>query len=278
MNTDIIVTGTKYATTQYSTLLDIFPIFIYNLRGMIAQMQLEKIKVISFDGDMTLWDFFSVMRHSLQYTLTALRNRFPGPATDQLTIDKMISIRNSTAAELKGSEGNLEKIRYQAFRHTLEYVGIEDDAFAETLNALYLKHRFEDIELYHDVLPALTKLKQYYKLGLCSNGNNYPERCGLSGIFSFTVFAQDVGVEKPDKHIFLEACRQADCTPANMMHIGDSLSNDVAGAQRVGAIAVWLNRDQILNDSDVHPDIEINSLTELSKLLAIPAAFESHKQ
>ena len=29
-----------------------------------------------------------------------------------------------------------------------------DDAFAAELNALYLRHRFEDIELYEDVVPA----------------------------------------------------------------------------------------------------------------------------
>ena len=35
------------------------------------------ISVISFDGDMTLWDFYKVMRHSLQQTLAELQRQVP---------------------------------------------------------------------------------------------------------------------------------------------------------------------------------------------------------
>ena len=245
---------------------------------MITNHQLLKIKVLSFDGDMTLWDFQSVMRHALQYTLCELRTRFPSPAASQLTIDRMIDIRNQTAAELKGKVINMEEIRYRAFRRTLWHIGIEDDEFAVTLNGLYLRHRFEDIELYPDVLPTLQILNQFYKLGLCSNGNSYPERCGLSGTFAFTVFAQDVGVEKPDKHIFQQAHWQAGCKPEEMMHIGDSLTNDIYGAQQAGAIAVWLNRDRAPNDTEIQPDMEIQSLTELVDILRVPAIPQSQQE
>ena len=83
---------------------------------MITKQRLGNIKVISFDGDMTLWDFYSVMRHALQFTLGELRKRYPGPSTDMLTINIMIDIRNRIASEYKGKGSNLEHIRYQAFR------------------------------------------------------------------------------------------------------------------------------------------------------------------
>jgi len=250
-----------------ASILDFVTVFTYTSDTMISKERLNTIKVLSFDGDMTLWDFDCVMRHALGYTLTALRKRVPGQATEQLTIDTMIDIRNNTASELKGKIVNLEEIRYQAFRRTLQYVGSDDDAFAAILNTLYLKHRFEDIQLYPDVVRTLRTLGRYYKLGLLSNGNSYPERCGLSNTFAFTVFAQDVGVEKPDRDIFLEACRQADCTPDAMMHIGDSLQSDVYGAQQVGAIAVWLNRQRVIGDEGIIPDVVIQSLTELIRIL-----------
>ena len=229
--------------------------------------QMSQIKAISFDGDMTLWDFEKLMRHSLAIALAELRRRFPGQATAELTIDKMIELRNAVAAELKGKIVDLEQVRLRAFKRTVEFVGCSDDALAAALNALYLQHRFEDVELYPDVIPCLDMLGQSFTLGLVSNGNGYPERCGLAGRFSFVVFPQDVGVEKPDAGMFRAACSRAGCASSELMHVGDSLETDVAGANGVGAVSVWLNRDGGQNDASAEPDFEIRSLAELPDVL-----------
>ena len=120
---------------------------------------------------MTLWDFEKVMRHSLSITLTELRNQIPGQASTDLTVDRMIEIRNSSAIELKGRVVNLEEIRFHAFKRTLEFIGCYDSSLAADLNSLYLKHRFEDIELYPDVIPVLDILRYDFTIGLLSNGN-----------------------------------------------------------------------------------------------------------
>jgi HAD superfamily hydrolase (TIGR01509 family) len=229
---------------------------------MSRMAAMSGVTVISFDGDMTLWDFQKVMRHSLRITLAELRRRVPGKATSDLTVDKMIAIRNAAAAELKGKTVNLEEIRRGAFERTLEFVGCADDALAADLNTLYLKHRFQDIELYPDVIPTLDTLRSKFSLGLISNGNGYPERCGLAGRFSFVIFSQDVGVDKPDPRIFLAACAEAGCDTAELMHIGDSLEADVAGANAVGATSVWLNRAGKQNATGITPGYEIRSLRQ----------------
>jgi len=228
--------------------------------------RLSRIKAISFDGDMTLWDFRKVMRNALGYALEELQRRQPTAAA-ALTIERMITNRNDVAAELKGKVTNLEEIRFQAFRRTLESIGAPDDRLAAELNALYLRHRFEDIELYPDVLPVLTRLRYRYRLGLISNGNSYPERCGLRDIFSFVVFSQDIGVEKPDPAPFHHACRQAGCRPEELLHVGDSLENDVAGARGAGAVSVWLNREETPATGSVVPDFTITTLAELADIL-----------
>ena len=223
----------------------------------------RRITTISFDGDATLWDFEKVMRHSLSITLAELRRRTPGRASLELSVEKMVEIRNAVAAELKGKTVNLEEIRFLAFERTVESVGGRDAALAADLNALYLKHRFEDIELYPDVIITLDSLGPRFSLGFLSNGNGYPERCGLPDRFNFVVLAQDVGLEKPDPRIFSAACSQAGCRPSELMHVGDSLASDVAGANASGAVSVWLNRDGVENTSTVQPDHEIRSLVEL---------------
>jgi putative hydrolase of the HAD superfamily len=178
----------------------------------------------------------------------------------------MIAIRDRVAAETRGRVTNLESIRFEAFRKTLEHIGIRDDDLAAHLNAVYLKHRLEDTELFDDVLPALDALRGRFALGLLSNGNTYPERTGLGGIFQFVVFAQEHGVAKPDPRLFNIAMERAGSSPRQFLHVGDSLSYDVSGANRAGVTSVWLNRDHAANETGIAADHEITSLAQLPDL------------
>ncbi|HEY41548.1 MAG TPA: HAD family hydrolase [Dehalococcoidia bacterium] len=228
--------------------------------------RLTGMKAISFDADGTLWDFQQVMRHSLGKVMEALEHLDP-QAVAVLNIDKMIAIRNRVAEELKGKTTNLEDIRFQAFRRTLEEINRPDEKLARHLNEVYFRHRFEDTEPFEDVLPTLQTLKERYRLGLLSNGNSYPERCGFEGIFDSVVFSQVHRVEKPDPAIFRITLRELSCTEAELLHVGDSLENDVEGAHNAGIRCAWLNRNQIQNETDVVPDYEIHSLAELLDIL-----------
>ena len=228
-----------------------------------------QISAISFDGDMTLWDFLKVMRHSLKHTLAELQKQRPTQRVLNLTIDEMIAIRDQFAESVKGEVWNLEVIRQGAFERTLEHVGCPDKDLAAHLNAIYRKHRFEDIELYPDVVPTFDILAPHFKLGLLSNGNTYPERCGLDGRFNFVVFSQDVQVVKPDPRIFEITVERAGCELTEMLHVGDSLKNDVAGARNAGVPCVWLNREGVPNDTATQPDYEVASLTEIPPLVGL---------
>lgn len=240
---------------------------------MTLRERLRQVRVVSFDGDMTLWDFEKVMRHALGIALARLRERLPGPASAALTVEEMMAIRDRTESEMEGEAARLEAIRLRAFERTVAAVGRDDPALAAELNALYRAHRFADIELYADVVPTLDALALHYTLGLVSNGNGLPEWCGLPDRFVFVLFAQDVvwqgvaGVAKPDPGIFLAACQQASCEPQHMLHVGDSLASDVQGANAVGAVSVWLNREGVPNTTGIQPDLEVRSLLELVDLL-----------
>ena len=228
-----------------------------------------KISAISFDADMTLWDLKKVMRHSLKKSLKELRRRVPTQKAQDLTVEEMIAVRNRLAEELKGKVWSLEEIRRLAFERTLDLVGCRDPGLAVRLNRIYMKHRFEDIELYDDVVPALDTLAPHFNLGLLSNGNSYPERCGLEGRFGFVVFAQDVRIEKPDRRIFQIAAKRAGCPLEQLVHVGDSLEDDVAGARKAGAHSIWLNRQGVSSDSGIKADYEVTSLADLPEILGV---------
>ena len=81
---------------------------------MDSPSKIQQCQVISFDGDMTLWDFDKVMRHSLSCTLNELKQKLPNAATAKLTIDDMINLREEVAKSLKSKVTSLKEIRLQA--------------------------------------------------------------------------------------------------------------------------------------------------------------------
>ena len=228
--------------------------------------RLRKITTITFDADDTLWDFQSAMEQALEATLRQLRLMVPNNATEGLTVQKMIEIRDSVADELDETKVRLEEIRHAAYVRTLEFVGLPSLSIAEQLFRLYIEKRDSFQEPYPDTVPTLKELKQRFQIGIISNGNSYPERMGLADLFDFTVFAHDYGFPKPDSRIFDIALSKGNCRPEQVIHVGDSLQNDVLGANNVGLSSVWLNRERTKNETEIVPDYEIQALTELINL------------
>ena len=228
------------------------------------------IRTVCFDLDGTLHDYQKMMRHSLGITLAELIRRIPECA-GRLSIDKMIQIRNRTAAELKGRIFDLEEVRLISFQRILNYCGVNDHEFAEQLNELYLKHRYEDMVLFDDVPSTLEGLKQRYTLGIMSNGNSYPETLGVEKYFQFVILAQDVGIEKPDPEIFHLAAEKAGCLPDEFLYVGDSQEDDILGAKRAGVKIAWYNRTKAqLHPNIPRPDYEISRLSMLLEILGTP--------
>jgi FMN hydrolase / 5-amino-6-(5-phospho-D-ribitylamino)uracil phosphatase len=223
---------------------------------------------VFFDGDQTLWDFQRVMRHALAIALRELRTRRPGASTDQLTVETLIADRDAVAAEQRHAGWTMDEIRREGFDRTVRRCGPPDTDLAGDLHALFMRHRFGDIELYPDVVPALDALAaRSYRLGLLTNGNGDPERCGLAGRFEAVVLAQDHGVSKPDRRLYDLAAATVGGHRTPPVMVGDSLHTDVVGAQRAGWRGVWLNRCGEACPSGTTPDAEISSLVHLPNAL-----------
>ena len=127
-----------------------------------------RIKAITFHADGTLWDFKLAMESALESTLQQLRRIVPNVATEQLTIRKMIDIREHVARELGEGVVTHEEIRYAAFLRTLEYVGAPSQAVAEQLYRFYMDARFAYTRPYPDMKSALGGLKSLYRIGMIS--------------------------------------------------------------------------------------------------------------
>src|SRR2546423_713236 len=178
------------------------------------------ITTISFDADGTLWDFSTVMQEALSRTLTELRAIVPGPQAETLTVADLKQTRDEVAKTLQGNKVSLEHIRLKAFEQTLRNLGRDDPELAAHLTTFYLEHRFTAITLYPDVLPLISMLRDTYYLGLVTNGNTYPDRCGLPNIFAFTIFAQDYDIQKPQPQFYEHVLSATHTQPHEIIHVG----------------------------------------------------------
>ncbi len=94
-------------------------------------------------------------------------------------------------------------------------------------------------------------------------------RVGLAGQLDGVVSSGAVGHPKPAREIFDAALAVAGVSPAQALHVGDSIANDVQGARAAGIAAVLLRRDPAGECVAVPPGVPvISSLDELPAVIA----------
>ncbi|MCX8184166.1 MAG: HAD family hydrolase [Sulfolobales archaeon] len=66
---------------------------------------------------------------------------------------------------------------------------------------------------------------------------------GLLKYFDLTVFSDEVGLQKPSREIFEYIAEKFGVSTREIVHVGDSLENDLAGALISGSKAILVNRN-----------------------------------
>ena len=123
---------------------------------------------------------------------------------------------------------------------------------------------------FEETLPALEELRGCgYRLGIITNlrADLGPlvRQAGLEHLLEFCVNSSLVGSDKPHAPIFLEALRLAAVAPDEVLHIGDQIRSDVAGARAMGMHAALLDRGGWHNTPNECP--KISRLNEVIALL-----------
>ena len=88
---------------------------------------------------------------------------------------------------------------------------------------------------------------------------------GLS--FNNIVTSEDVRAYKPHPAPFLRALEMLSCRPEEVLHVGDSRSSDLAGAQALGMPVLWINRSGRSLPAGMTPTYMAGDLTRLLDIL-----------
>lgn len=85
--------------------------------------------------------------------------------------------------------------------------------------------------------------------------------------FAHLITSDDVLAYKPHPAMFESALDTLGLAPSEVIHVGDSRTSDVAGAQGTRIPAVWLNRAGNVWQTDRRPDFTIRTLDELPAII-----------
>jgi putative hydrolase of the HAD superfamily len=133
---------------------------------------------------------------------------------------------------------------------------------------LYLQSFEQNWQCYDDVENCLLSLNHAEK-GIITNGNHGQQlqklkNLGILQHFALIITSDEIGIAKPDKRIFVEACRRANKRTDACIYVGDRLHTDALSSKEAGMRGIWLNR----NHETAAEEVEvIHSLSELSALI-----------
>lgn len=223
------------------------------------------IRAITLDLDDTLWAVAPAIQRAEQAMDDYLARHCPS-TRERFPIPTMRRLRERIAAEHPHLAHDFSTQRLLCLRHALGESG-DDPAHAEGAFEAFFAAR-NRVDLFADVEHGLAALAAQYPLAALTNGNADLARIGLAGHFRFSLGARDHGAAKPAASIFLAACARLSLAPIEVLHVGDDPELDVAGAQRAGLRACWINRDGLAWPAHLAPpDLVARDLPELHSLL-----------
>ncbi len=122
------------------------------------------------------------------------------------------------------------------------------------------------------VKEMLMDLRKHYKLVVITNGPIFSQHPKLKATqmdewVDHIIVGGEEPEEKPAASIFQKALNLVDVKPEEALHIGDSLAADIAGANNMGILSMWVNATGASNPTEITPNFEIRETVELKEIL-----------
>lgn len=238
------------------------------------QLDLSKIKVLSFDLDNTLYDCQSVLTRAENWFTTYLCEIY-GLGGKYQSYDYWASVKSRVLHEDMSLEDDVTLLRAKSLVVAFSEIGLPLKGGlkeASDLVKLFIKKRSDGI-VSDDVRILLSDLKSKYPLISVSNGNLDAKQLELASYFETDLRPSRFKFHrKPHQDLFGECAKFTNAQPCEILHVGDDPYTDVLGAVNSGCRCVWLRKGYTGISPDerflsVLPDIEIDNILELRDLL-----------
>lgn len=203
------------------------------------------IRHIIFDADDTLFDFQKaegnaksrinqvLKMHALD--LDAFWNRFnrAAPALFRQFADGFITI---------------DEYRFHRFADVLQGTHGRISELTSELNRIYIQEITHKIELFADAIPMLKVLgAKEIEAVILTNGPSDSQRAkfktvGLPRYIRSIYIGEEIGFFKPNREAFEYVLRDLGAANSEVLMVGDSIEDDIYGAEQAGIKAVLIDR------------------------------------
>lgn len=116
------------------------------------------------------------------------------------------------------------------------------------MNEWWNAHQSKHTVAFDGTEEVLKRLRQKYKLALCTNGNAMAqrdkiERSQMESYFDVIAISGEVGAKKPAPDVYLYACKHLGLEIDEVVFVGDTFATDIIGAHRLGMKSIWVIPD-----------------------------------
>lgn len=234
------------------------------------------IKAVFFDLDGTLCDSDTAWSIAQKETFQLLCKYHPH-VSEEAIVNAWKTVHQRLFQQLGAGKLSMANVRDARFQCLFEELGLPADKVMQELSDFFCSRYLTSLRLYEDV-TVLEKLTGYH-VGIITNGAHDEhtdsqlskvKHLGLSERIQSLTISGEIGVRKPNLEIFKVACERADVLPEEAVYVGDTIQNDIVGANRAGMTSIFINRklDVLIPESaDEQPDYTVSSLHEVLSCL-----------
>ncbi len=241
---------------------------LFDLCGTIMQYRLDRLPTIEIKGE------------SIQSTTPLLYACFQEFDRGAVPYEKFHHNFMATSEALfqereKTGEEILSSTRFKLFLESLDAdLGPRRDEIQRLLMDIHLDRVADCLELlpHHELL--LREWQAQYVIALVTNFDDtltvqhVLKREKLTELFASIVISAELGIRKPRKEIFLNACEALGTAPDECLFVGDSWQCDIVGAKALGMDTAWINVERVSPPTDdLKTDYDLGDLSELSSIL-----------
>ncbi|EIA1587428.1 HAD-IA family hydrolase [Vibrio parahaemolyticus] len=235
------------------------------------------LKAIFFDMDETLCGTSQADKAAGQKFAAWIQQTYPQVSDPQAFLQRYLQgVYKKLNAEFPQLVALLPD--ENAFRCGLiQTILAENGIHIDAEQAQQAQHYFDSARMgaftfFPGVKEMLTDLRKHYKLVVITNGPIFSQHPKLKATqmdewVDHIIVGGEEPEEKPAASIFQKALNLVDVKPEEALHIGDSLAADIAGANNMGILSVWVNATGASHPTEITPNFEIRETVELKEIL-----------
>jgi putative hydrolase of the HAD superfamily len=225
----------------------------------------ERVRVITFDLDDTLWPCHEVISAAEAACYEWLSEAAPR-VTRQHSVESLREHRIAFGRRRPDIAHDMTALRLHALSEVLDEHGYTFELATQASDVFRAARN--RVTPYTEVVDVLQRLRRRFTVISVTNGNSQIEHTPLHASFDPSLTAADVGAAKPDPAMFHAASARAGIGLDRFLHVGDDPVRDIEAARALGIPTVWVNRSAMTWPSGLAPaDMQVVDIAELAEHL-----------